>query len=196
LDNLRKNKDDIRNSRMFLLENKLQSFYEEIKKLNDVTFKIKDEEENQKFLEKINMLKNNSLNTNTYGLTDGDTNIISEKSNANNLQIDSGKNENKKIEINKIIIQNPNKSKIFNGKNENEYNNKKDFINAHNKTIVKCNNDKKKFDINNKINISVKEGNINDKSYMNEDEEKISDYDLVLLILLYFLLNFIYIRIS
>ncbi len=181
---------------MFLLENKLQSFYEEIKKLNDVTFKIKDEEENQKFLEKINMLKNNSLNTNTYGLTDGDTNIISEKSNANNLQIDSGKNENKKIEINKIIIQNPNKSKIFNGKNENEYNNKKDFINAHNKTIVKCNNDKKKFDINNKINISVKEGNINDKSYMNEDEEKISDYDLVLLILLYFLLNFIYIRIS
>lgn len=170
---------------MFLLENKLQSFYEEIKKLNDVTFKIKDEEENQKFLEKFNFQKNNTLNTNTYGLTEGDTNIISEKSNAI-YPIDSAKNENKKIEINKILIQNPNKSKLFNCKNEIDNNKKNDFINTPTDTMVKCDYEKKKIDKNN-FNINNYEGNYKNEKNNTDDEEKYSDYDLVkLLFLSYF----------
>lgn len=129
---------------MFLLENKLQSFYEDIKKLNEVTFKIKDDEEDKKFFEKLQTLKNNSLNTNTCGMTESDTNIFNEKSNPYN--IDSEKSEHKRLEINKILIQNPNKSKICNGKNECEPNkNKKiNLINSPSGTIVKCGENKKR----------------------------------------------------
>jgi len=151
---------------MFLLENKLQSFYEEIKKLNEVKFKIKENEDNHKFFEKMELLnKNNSLNTNTYGMIEGETNVLSEKSNT--CPIDSDKGENKKIEINKILIQNPNKSKIFNGKNENyDVNKKIDINNSPSETIVKCENDKRKHELNHGFKV--------------ENIEKESDFDLVI----------------
>lgn len=128
---------------MFLLENKLQSFYEDIKKLNEVSFKLKDNEEEQKFIEKLKPLKNNSLNTNTYGMTEGETNVYSEKSNP--CHIDSEKSGHRPVEINKILIQNPNKSKPFNGKNECEaYNKKQNVINSPSGTIIKCGERNKK----------------------------------------------------
>ena len=150
---------------MFLLENKLQSFYEEIKKLNEVTFKIKDEEENHNLIDIMKSLKNKSLDTNTYGLTEGETNMLSEKSNP--YPVDSGKIEYKKIEINKILIQNPNKSKVFNGKNENDVNKKNNCFNSPSETIIKCDYGKKRKDIN-----SGKDETI-------DDGENISEYNLV-----------------
>jgi len=154
---------------MFLLENKLQSFYEDIKKLNEVTIKIKDDEEDQKFFEKLQTLKNNSLNNNTYGMTEGDTNIFSEKSNPS-PNIESEKSEHKRLEINKILIQNPNRSKPFNGKNEcdNNYNNKKNnVINSPSETIVKCGENNKR----------ITSGLKNEDNLFNENNA--SDFSLV-----------------
>lgn len=167
MDKLRKNKEEVRNSRLFLLENKLQSFYEDIKKLNEVTVKFnKEGEDDNKFFEKLNTKKNKTLNTNTYGNTQGDTNLFSEKSNV--YQVDPQQSENKNLEINKILIQNPNKSKLFNGKNESQTNSNKhnQINNSPNGTIIKCN---ESIENHNEI--------IKDKEFI--DDYLASDYSLV-----------------
>ena len=148
---------------MFLLENKLQSFYEEIKKLNNINFKLTDVDEISKSIDKNKSTKNNSLNTNTNILTEDETNNKSDKSNI--APINTSKRDDKKIEINKIIIKNPNKSKIFNGKNDNETNNNNS---SPTQTIIKCEYEKKWKNIN--------------LEYKNEnsDEENIDDYNLVI----------------
>lgn len=185
MDNLRKNKDEIRNSRMFLLENKLQSFYEEIKKLNDFTFKIKNNKDGMEHLEKKTCINTNSLNTNTNYLTEGaETNVLTEKSQVK--ENESITSENKKIEINKIIIKNPNKSKVFSGKKEScdslihksHFNkNIKNTAseNSPSETIIKCDAD------NNSDNLHIRKSdkNTNKSLNINLKDDDLSDYNLV-----------------
>ena len=80
----------------------------------------------------------------------------------------SEKSENKNLEINKILIQYPNKSKDFNGKNEFETHNKKqNIINSPIGTIIKCGENNQRTNI------------LNNQEDLGNDSSA-SDYSLVI----------------
>ena len=115
---------------MFLLENKLQSFYDEIKKLNTITLQ----------------------NDNNTILSNGENILEKEEYNSNGLTKNASERESFNIqtfnsavpEINKIIVTNPHKS---------NFNYLKDSI-IDQDTIVKCKSSNDKNMENGNENIS------------------------------------------
>lgn len=199
---------------MFLLENKLQSFYEEIKRLNNTTFKMKDNEEELKALEKLRCSDSDSLNVNTNNLTEcADTNFLSEKLAAKGSD-SIIQRENKKLEINDVYIEKINKAKVFPSKKDSpeSFCNKSKHVNKQKKNLVsnnspsetiieyedKSNSNSNDIAINNDDieknnykcykNINKK---TNDKFEIKEELDDISDYSLVnKLDIVFSLLNF------
>lgn len=102
---IKKTKEEKRNNRMFLLENKLQSFYDEIKQLNEFSF----QNENIKPSIEENSMEGKKINSN--GLKEN----ISERDSKRLNSINSIS------PINKVLVKNPRDSNFDYKKNESIY---------------------------------------------------------------------------